>query len=169
VRQDSLAVAVVVTTSGKSTKKKRLAGLAPGVHFLMMQRPCTGLLPSLWEFPSSPLTSPSASSKDRQLTMDQYVAKATSGAVCLDHASVISRDDLGTVSHLFSHIRWTMHVETAEVVDVDTETAVVDLERESSDVKWKWVSSADLHYAKLPVSSAMIKVLRLYESSRTKA
>ncbi len=86
----------------------------PGRHFVMMQRPATGLLASLFEFP---LVVVSDDEHQRDMVHDEQRSaidahlRAHELSHFVDPASVASRRQLGSIEHTFSHIQQLVLVE----------------------------------------------------------
>ena len=104
-REEEVAVRVV-----EARLMRDEAGAASGKSaFLLIQRPADGLLSGLWEFPSAPVPSgataasrcTAANDLIESISIDPDIAKAARGG----------GDSLGKITHVFSHIRLTMHVE----------------------------------------------------------
>lgn len=89
-------------------------------EYLFVQRPSTGLLASFWEFPSSDLGEGEDVGKyeESKVAMDEFISNKL--GVVLKKESISDRRYLGEVTHVFSHIKQTLHVEllTADTVDV---------------------------------------------------
>ena len=103
--------------------------------FLLLKRPKRGLLAGLWEFPTVPLTDSEAQDVDsRRSRMDTLLANA-------DLSPDLQRErvSLGAVTHVFTHIRMTLHV---EALTVEAEIQRVSFAKE---VEHKWVSRDGLH------------------------
>ncbi|XP_038616363.1 adenine DNA glycosylase isoform X2 [Tachyglossus aculeatus] len=118
-----------------------------GNRFLLVQRPSSGLLAGLWEFPCVP-AGPSEQ-KQRQALLRELRAR-TGGPV---PAKGLKR--LGEVVHVFSHIQLTYEVYG------------LALERQAAEPAppgTRWLAPADLQGAAVP--TAMKKVLRVYEGRR---
>ena len=120
----TVAVAVVqllpVAGSGGSAGGSDVAGS----HFLLVQRPPSGLLAGLWQFPLLQLGPEEAGSLPRQQQlMDEYLEAQLGAALCpagstsaagegpTKALAVVDRRPLGQLVHVFSHIRMTMRVE----------------------------------------------------------
>jgi A/G-specific adenine glycosylase len=121
-REETVAVAVVRVLPPGAKVTDRTAG-----KFLLVKRPADGLLAGLWEFPLAP--APEGAGKAQMHTMidallDRILLGATDGcdtaSTTTDPAvttsrwpslTLLDREGLGEVVHVFSHIRMTMHVE----------------------------------------------------------
>ncbi|GAC99629.1 A/G-specific adenine DNA glycosylase [Pseudozyma hubeiensis SY62] len=90
--------------------------LRPSGEFLLEQRPSTGLLASMWQFPSLTLstTSASASTSDDTLTLhpDESIPDLIDTFVSslLPNTVPKTKAKLASITHLFSHLHLTMHV-----------------------------------------------------------
>ncbi|KAI9011425.1 DNA glycosylase, partial [Gaertneriomyces semiglobifer] len=84
--------------------------------FCVMQNPAKGLLANLWDFPHQPesvtgdLSKKEPTYEERKRVADRWIKERFGSSV-----EVRDRRDLGTVMHLFSHIRRTMFVEYVEI------------------------------------------------------
>ncbi|KAI9326583.1 DNA glycosylase, partial [Zopfochytrium polystomum] len=104
--------------------------------YLLIQRPKSGLLPNLWDFPHvrTPKKAIADDDEEREEEKEEEAAESepagplgaaaatrllqeTVGIRLDDGASVTVRErrDLGTAVHVFSHIRWSMRVELVRV------------------------------------------------------
>lgn len=84
-------------------------------EYLLVQRPASGLLGGLWEFPSVILSAivseeveTDTSYAARILVSQRYIESVLGHSL---DANIISRRDLGSVKHLFSHIEQTYWAE----------------------------------------------------------
>lgn len=123
-REESVAVAVVqLVPPGASAGSADLAAS----RFLLVQRPPSGLLAGLWQFPLVPLSSSAGGGQSgggegggprpqqqQQAAVDAYL-EAQLGARLVPAAdaapgrlAVLERRALGELVHVFSHIRMTM-------------------------------------------------------------
>ncbi|XP_078657921.1 adenine DNA glycosylase-like isoform X1 [Branchiostoma floridae x Branchiostoma belcheri] len=141
-REEKTAVAIISCAEGSETK------------FLIVQRPETGLLAGLWEFPSVQLGS-DGQSETRKSLIDSYL-KETLG---LTFEDVEKRTHVGEVVHIFSHIHQTYIVETFDV-EHDGQDGVTG-NKEAPPCRW--VTRSELQGAAL--STAMRKVFKAYEAS----
>ncbi|ORY11012.1 DNA glycosylase [Clohesyomyces aquaticus] len=76
--------------------------------WLIEKRPAKGLLASLWQFPQSTLQGPFKSSARRRLAAEKFASSLDLGAPRLHQ--VQHSTELGTLTHIFTHIKLTMHV-----------------------------------------------------------
>ncbi|XP_066298550.1 adenine DNA glycosylase-like isoform X2 [Branchiostoma lanceolatum] len=145
-REEKTAVAVVSCAAGSETK------------FLIVQRPETGLLAGLWEFPSVQLDRDSQS-ETRKSLIDSYL-KETIG---LTFGDVERRIHVGEVVHIFSHIHQTYMVETFDV-ECDGQDGRMGKQEAPP---CRWVTRSELQGAAL--STAMRKVFKAYEASKSRS
>lgn len=91
-----------------------------GAEFLLTQRPKTGLLASLWQFPQIDLprteTEDQFSLEDGPTIIDTYLVETIQ--VFVDRNEMAKRSSIGTIYHQFSHINQTYIVEHV-IVDKD--------------------------------------------------
>jgi A/G-specific adenine glycosylase len=104
-----------------------LTGTTAATEFLLLQRPASGLLAGLWEPPNVVL---SAKEADKHATpaararlMDAYLNSLLPQLTTQTPASTTTahtpppRKAAGTATHVFSHIRQTLHVESCLLTD----------------------------------------------------
>ncbi|XP_064624691.1 adenine DNA glycosylase-like isoform X2 [Lineus longissimus] len=113
-------------------------------EYLVTQRPETGLLANLWEFPSAPLIDDTAEKEER--LSETLLALGSSAADA-------KKQFIGEVVHIFSHIHQTyLLYNIKDIGHHDT----------PEDAKVKWVTKEQ--FLESAVSTAMKKVFRMYES-----
>lgn len=122
-----------------------------GSHFLIVQRPKTGLLAGLWEFPNT--TVESSLPETGMFTALGNFLESELG-ITLEQKKHPKR--LGEVSHQFSHIHHKYVVYTYKYTGDETLDETTQENREM-----KWISREDLDSAAL--STAMRKVFTAYE------
>eukprot|EP00884_Botryococcus_braunii_P007159 jgi/Botrbrau1/16444/Bobra.0142s0040.1 len=129
--------------------------------YLLVQRPAAGLLAGLWEFPSAAVENEAGASGRRRAVDSQLDTLFGEDGW---RGLVVERKSLGSVVHIFSHIRMTMHVERL-LLQADR----VPLGRSGlTDVPaTKWVSHQGMGDEGL--SSGVRKVFSLVVSSDGKA
>ncbi|KAF1964351.1 DNA glycosylase [Bimuria novae-zelandiae CBS 107.79] len=98
--------------------------------WLIEQRPAKGLLASLWQFPQSTLSSATHTATTRKAAARKFVSTLQIGYLSLREAKHVA--ELGSLVHVFTHLRLTMHVHHFRV-DVDEDGEV---ERGVEGVKW---------------------------------
>ncbi|NXL62830.1 MUTYH glycosylase, partial [Chordeiles acutipennis] len=113
-------------------------GCHGALEFLIVQRPSSGLLAGLWEFPSLPLTQGLQEEKQREMLADYLGWPMMAGALRL----------IGEVVHIFSHIHQTYVVYSLPL----DEDMTMDLALSPS----RWVTEEEFHAS--AVSTAMKKV-----------
>ncbi|XP_061860350.1 adenine DNA glycosylase [Colius striatus] len=123
-----------------------------GPKYLIVQRPSSGLLAGLWEFPSLPLAEGLQEEKQREMLAEQLQAW-TGSPVAARGLQLV-----GEVIHVFSHIHQT-YVVYALSLDED-----VTLDPALSPSRW--VTEEEFHAS--AVSTAMKKVLKAHEKQRGK-
>ena len=122
-------------------------------EYLIIQRPQTGLLAGLWEFPSVTLTD-GTSDKKRQSAMDKFLLEDLE----MTFDGKTKRCHITEVVHIFSHIHQTYIVETFQITDSNNNS---DCPGESKR-QWKWVTKEQ--FLESAVSTAMKKVFKAYET-----
>ncbi|RXM29076.1 A/G-specific adenine DNA glycosylase [Acipenser ruthenus] len=130
-------------------------GVGGEAEYLIVQRPSTGLLAMMWEFPSLPLEERDFSEskqKEAVLAQVQSVLGGPGSLGALQH--------IGEVLHIFTHIHQTYVVYRCSLSD----PTGVEL-REGEAPTTRWVTKAVFQQA--AVSTAMKKVLKLYESKES--
>lgn len=90
--------------------------LRPSGEYLLEQRPPTGLLASMWQFPSLTLSTTSASATTSDDTETIHPDKSIPDLIDTFVSSLIpnttpkTKTKLASITHLFSHLHLTMHV-----------------------------------------------------------
>jgi A/G-specific adenine glycosylase len=75
--------------------------------YLIEQRPAKGLLASLWQFPQNSLSCTMDTPESRRISAQKWLSAL--GIANLEKATHIA--ELGTLVHVFSHLKLTMHVQ----------------------------------------------------------
>ncbi|KAJ7548609.1 hypothetical protein O6H91_07G019200 [Diphasiastrum complanatum] len=125
-----------------------------GPLFLLVQRPPTGLLAGLWEFPSAMLATADASLEMRTAAIDSYLQNSLGIHVGAGHYVITSRDEIGQYTHIFSHIRLHMFIEWLQIRS-DRAILSPKMEGKGQTVR-KWVDANQL--ANLGLTSGVRKV-----------
>ncbi|XP_069088934.1 adenine DNA glycosylase [Pleurodeles waltl] len=132
------------------SKRQRKSGEP---EYLIVQRPSSGLLAGMWEFPSLLLEADLSLKKQEQVLCER-LSGLTRG--------VTSTTDLhyvGEVVHIFSHIHQTYLVYSLSVEEDEN----IPLKQEETELQpSQWVTRDEFHAS--AVSTAMKKVLKAYES-----
>ncbi|XP_075411647.1 adenine DNA glycosylase isoform X2 [Tenrec ecaudatus] len=124
-------------------------GAVGGAQLLLVQRPSSGLLAGLWEFPSvSVSTEPSGQCHRQALLQELQKWAGPLPATHLQH--------LGEVRHTFSHIKLTYQVYS---LTLEGQTPVA-----TAPPGARWLTREEFHSA--AVSTAMKKVFRVYEGQQ---
>ncbi|XP_010133478.1 PREDICTED: A/G-specific adenine DNA glycosylase, partial [Buceros rhinoceros silvestris] len=121
-------------------------------EYLIVQRPSSGLLAGLWEFPSFPLAQGLQEKQQREALADHLQAWTGQSVAAGDLRFI------GEVVHIFSHIHQTYVVYSLPL------DGGITLEPASSPSRW--VTEEEFHAS--AVSTAMKKVLRACEKQRGK-
>uniref|UniRef100_A0A8C5J0D0 Adenine DNA glycosylase n=1 Tax=Junco hyemalis TaxID=40217 RepID=A0A8C5J0D0_JUNHY len=121
-------------------------------EYLIVQRPSSGLLAGLWEFPSVPLAQDLQEEKEREELADHL--QAWMG----QPVAAKGLQFIGEVIHIFSHIHQTYVVYSLHL-DGDV---ILDPALSPS----RWVTEHEFHAS--AVSTAMKKVLKAHEKQRRK-
>ncbi|KAF9942439.1 hypothetical protein BGZ67_001796 [Mortierella alpina] len=134
-------------------------------EFLLVRRPDKGLLAGMWEFPTveqDQLRAHNSNNlelstyKQRSSSSRKYLTE-TLGQHWIDASKDVQLRDLGSVQHLFSHIRKVYHVEWVLVSDysndVDFSSTPGETETET-EIKGRpelvWLSAEELASAAIP-------------------
>ncbi|XP_063283228.1 adenine DNA glycosylase isoform X3 [Pelobates fuscus] len=121
-------------------------------EYLLVQRPSSGLLAGMWEFPSMLLEN-KPTEKDGGLALGNYLQEVTGHVVPLNKLQYV-----GEVVHIFSHIHQTYLVYFLSTSRVDAVTINEEL---SECPASRWVSRNQ--FLEAAVSTAMKKILTLCE------
>ncbi|KAF9547052.1 hypothetical protein EC957_008901 [Mortierella hygrophila] len=155
-REEECAVSILErrTTSLETSETKSA--------FLLVKRPEKGLLAGMWEFPTveqdqlqaSHKISSLSTYKQRSESSCKYLVE-TLGLDWIKTCTDIQRRDLGSVQHLFSHIRKTYHVEwvlvQGQAADRETKAANSPKSKQGSTVpETEWLSTEKLATAAIP-------------------
>ncbi|KAI8056780.1 DNA glycosylase [Syncephalis plumigaleata] len=130
-------------------------------EYLLVRRPNHGLLAGLWEFPTWELGHPDeqkkASIPDEALIdwLKRYITSYE-----LDDQSMWTCTSLGSVTHLFTHIRKTYHVEWLQLHDNRMAAAVAG----PTDQAYRWIPQSNLLDEAIP--TALKKAYKLLEKHR---
>ncbi|KAF9129543.1 hypothetical protein BGW39_004057 [Mortierella sp. 14UC] len=126
--------------------------------FLLVKRPEKGLLAGMWEFPTveqDQLQARHKSSllstyKQRSESSREYLVE-TLGMDWIKSCKDIQRQDLGSVQHLFSHIRKTYHVEWVLVQEEAKDQELkVEKSPKGTTPEIEWLSTEELAVAAIP-------------------
>lgn len=116
IRQEECLVLIIVSSQG----------------YLLEQRPPTGLLASMWQFPSLTLSTTPAgpTSETQQLFPNNPVPALIKMHLSslLPNPTVGKEEKVGSITHIFSHLNLTMHVYKVVLSD-DADTAISGLEK----------------------------------------
>jgi A/G-specific adenine glycosylase len=114
---------------------------ASGPEYFLVQRPDTGLLAGLWDFPNAPLDDPETEESLAQEVLLEHLA-----SLGLPRLGILARK--GSSLHIFTHIRRTSLVYAVQVTGPPGEAEV-----------GKWVTEEEI--VDMAVSELGRKVLRL--------
>ncbi|XP_029474045.1 adenine DNA glycosylase isoform X2 [Rhinatrema bivittatum] len=117
-------------------------------EYLLTQRPSSGLLAGMWEFPSL-LSEAQLSAEEQEQALAEHLAAVTGQT-----GAVRGLRYIGEVVHMFSHLRQTSQVYSLSLSNAGSTAA---MQHEA-----RWVSRAELQQA--AVSSAVKKIFKMYES-----
>ncbi|KAL4419664.1 hypothetical protein ABPG77_000561 [Micractinium sp. CCAP 211/92] len=175
-REETVAVAVVQLLPPACSGGG--GGDVAGSSFLLVQRPPSGLLAGLWQFPLLQLRPEAADSPQRQQQlMDDYL-QAQLGATLRPAGgaapqgglakalTVVERRPLGQLVHVFSHIRMTMKVERV-VLQGELETGSRPADEAAGLAALQWVPGREMQAKGL--TSGVKKVYKLFLDSHAKA
>ena len=141
-KEETLAVVIVERDSEDS------------VQYLTVQRPKTGLLAGLWEFPNLKVESNLTTSK-----MFSYLVDSVESELGITLQGVECQTSIGEVSHQFSHIHHKYVVFSCKYSEADVLEQTTQGKRAT-----KWISQGELAGAAL--STAMRKVFATFEKYR---
>ncbi|GAA54080.1 A/G-specific adenine glycosylase [Clonorchis sinensis] len=132
-------------------------------HFLLFQRPRTGLLAGLWEFPSQVTCASQSDSKQAEISddavddgviLDVLIDRiAASCNLSLEDKTQLKPKLIGEVVHLFSHIRMTYVVHTLSLHALTDRSSRVG----------RWIELSDLQNAS--ISTATRKILSHFQAT----
>jgi A/G-specific adenine glycosylase len=106
--------------------------------WLIEQRPATGLLASLWQFPQTTLSAPDTTAAKRKTAAQESILGLTAGAVDMSKARHIASFD--PFVHVFTHLRLTMHAHHYRITD---KAEADNLTCEGTPVR-KWVKTSSM-------------------------
>ena len=148
-RQESVVVCIVCALENKQSKFF-LKNIKSAGKFLIIQRPTTGLLASMWEFPSCAVEN-NENETQRQLLIKEYL-KSNFG---IKEEGIGKYQSISSpITHLFSHIRQTILVDYC---------FVTESKEKNKKLTSKWVDWENLQSSAL--SKGMKKALEAWESS----
>lgn len=156
----------------KKKEKKELRTFVSVIEFtnaknkflLLRQRPSTGLLASLWEFPSLDIDSNfDVAEFDYDKFQTSVDANMKKLGIDMTTTTVVSRSFVGTATHLFTHIRQTLWVESIKLVDVATTN---DAPTQFVNDKSVWCVSDEVN--NLAISNGSLKCFSLAVNGVTK-
>ncbi|KAF9925991.1 hypothetical protein FBU30_004314 [Linnemannia zychae] len=175
-REEECAVSIVehMATNPETGESKS--------KFLLVKRPEKGLLAGMWEFPTVEQDqlkahhkiSDHSDYKQRSESSHKYLID-TLGMDWINTCVNIQRQDLGSVQHLFSHIRKTYHAEWIliqdELGDQELETNKSLKSKQKSVPETEWLSTEELATAAIPTGiNKTFQLLQKYkEASASKA
>jgi A/G-specific adenine glycosylase len=112
-----------------------------GPEYFLVQRPETGLLAGLWDFPNTALEDPEIEESEAEDVLLEYLGSLG----LMNLGKLVKR---GSSLHVFTHIRRTSYVYTAQVVSSETPT-----------LSGKWITEDEIK--DMAVSELGRKVFRL--------
>lgn len=83
--------------------------------WLIEQRPATGLLASLWQFPQATLSASDTTAAQRRSSAQAYISSLTAGDINMARARHIASFE--PLVHVFTHLRLTMHAYHYRITD----------------------------------------------------
>ncbi|KAJ4359275.1 hypothetical protein N0V95_002286 [Ascochyta clinopodiicola] len=103
--------------------------------WLIEQRPATGLLASLWQFPQTMLSDSDTTAAHRKTSAQKYLSSLIAGGVDLGKARYVTSFD--PLLHVFTHLKLTMHAYHYRITDkTEADSLVCD-----GTPARKWVST----------------------------
>ncbi|KAF9149969.1 hypothetical protein BG015_008214 [Linnemannia schmuckeri] len=154
-REEECAVSILErrTTSSETGETKST--------FLLVKRPEKGLLAGMWEFPT--VEQDQLQARHKMSSLSTYKQRSESSreylvdTLKLDWVksfTYIQRRDLGSVQHLFSHIRKTYHVEwvliQGQTEGQEMKAAKSSKSKQGSVPETEWLSTEELATAAIP-------------------
>lgn len=104
VKEEDCAVCLVELCTSNSESK-----------WLIEQRPATGLLASLWQFPQTTLSAADTAAASRRISAQKHISSLDAGGVDMTTARHITTFD--PLVHVFTHLRLTMHAYHYRITD----------------------------------------------------
>ncbi|CAM6100489.1 unnamed protein product [Calypogeia fissa] len=148
-------VSVCVLEVGPSSKSNNRNSPS---EILLMQRPQKGLLAGLWEFPSVSLGNLPVSAAKQKSSMDHYLKKQLNLDVGA-RGLVQRREHLGTLRHLFSHIRWHLSIEWLLLSPSGgLQNRIIEFRKNGDPVKWVANDSVQ----ELGLTTSVRKIYEMY-------
>ncbi|CAH1776066.1 unnamed protein product [Owenia fusiformis] len=123
-------------------------------RYLITQRPETGLLANLWEFPNFKLEE---NGRKEKLNSGSFLESTLS----IDSSDTIDQQHIGEVVHIFSHIHQTYLVDSLCI----NERGVNNIANDCNGQATKWVTKEELLSS--AISTAMKKVFKAFESKKS--
>ena len=136
-------------------------------HYLLKQRPSTGLLANQWEFPSVEMNGINdlSNAVDRLIGVlrDDLLVDDVGLAVAKEASSSLGAEALiqGPIVHLFSHQRHTMHVLVCHVELSGNDGKGTNRQ---SDVSRRWMDQREMN--QVGITTGMKKVLAMAKKTR---
>lgn len=106
--------------------------------WLIEQRPATGLLASLWQFPQTTLSATDTAAASRRTSAQKHISSLDAGGVDMTKARHVASFD--PLVHVFTHLRLTMHAYHYRVTD---KTYAANLLRSGAPAR-KWVNASSM-------------------------
>ncbi|KAF9353382.1 hypothetical protein BGX34_011594 [Mortierella sp. NVP85] len=140
-------------------------------EFLLVKRPDKGLLAGMWEFPTveqerlqaDHKQTSSTTYKQRSESSLQYLVDTLQLDWVNTHKG-IQRTDLGSVQHLFSHIRKVYHAEWILIEDAEGTSGTSKPGKDSPEIQW--LTTQDLATAAIPTGiNKTYQLLQKHKSS----
>jgi len=124
--------------------------------FLIIQRPSSGLLASMWEFPSCilPTDTKLHTLKNRKKMQEEYLENIGFGKVSFQKTDKALFENVGKVTHEFSHIKQTLIVDCCKLPSKISQ----DVKNDCPNVRW--VSEKEISDA--AVSKGMKKCFQAF-------
>ncbi|KAF9303463.1 hypothetical protein BGZ74_003706 [Mortierella antarctica] len=149
-RDEECAVAIL--------ERIRKIGDSPISEYLLIKRPEKGLLAGMWEFPTveqDQLDRDKHGKASKDYTPSTYKERSNSSIKLMSDSlgldwvqgASVSRTDLGSVQHLFSHIKKVYHVEWVMAKDISVTT---ENRPKKASPEVAWLSEQELATAAIP-------------------
>ncbi|KAG0198679.1 hypothetical protein BGX28_007890 [Mortierella sp. GBA30] len=146
-------------------------------EFLLVKRPDKGLLAGMWEFPTveqeqlradiqmSSVSSTGLSTyKERSSSSLKYLTE-TLGQDWISRSKDLQLRDIGSVQHLFSHIRKVYHVEWVLVRNTTDQNCAVKITTKGRQPEMVWLTADELATAAIP--TGINKTFQLLQKFKT--
>lgn len=131
-----------------------------GNKFLVRKRPESGLLAGLWDFPHISFDAEADDESRKSTLLNDHLE--CEYKLTLDYSSAVTNiQSLGEITHLFSHIKLTMHVNLISL-ESSLNAVIPGLDNDAS-CKFRWIDREEIQGG-AAVPTTFTKVLALVDS-----